>query len=73
MEEHRAILEALEAGDGDARGRAMRAHVESAVRHWSPRADGEADQSSASATVRTVCVCSPPSASSIFAFSSPEA
>ena len=37
VEEHRAILEALEAGDGELAASLMRAHVESAVRHWSPR------------------------------------
>jgi DNA-binding GntR family transcriptional regulator len=35
--EHRAILEALESGDGERAARLMGAHVESAVRHWSPR------------------------------------
>ena len=80
---------ALEAGDGERAAQLMRAHVESAVRHWSPRGDGIAAtgaagarasapgavraQSTASATVRTVCACSSPSASSIFCFSSPEA
>jgi DNA-binding GntR family transcriptional regulator len=39
VREHRAILEALEAGDGETAARLMGAHVESAVRHWSPRAD----------------------------------
>jgi DNA-binding GntR family transcriptional regulator len=39
VEEHRAILEALESGDGERAAQLMGAHVESAVRHWSPRAD----------------------------------
>jgi len=39
IEEHRAIVEAIEAGDGDRATSLMRAHVESAFRHWSPRAD----------------------------------
>jgi monothiol glutaredoxin len=34
------IDEALEAGDGERAARLMSAHVESAVRHWSPRAEG---------------------------------
>ncbi len=38
--EHRAIAAALEAKDGTQAARLMRAHVESAVRHWSPRASG---------------------------------
>ena len=37
--EHRALVKAFEAGDGDLSARLMGAHVESAVRHWSPRAD----------------------------------
>jgi len=37
--EHRVIVEALEAGDGERAARLMSAHVESAVRHWSPRTD----------------------------------
>lgn len=37
VEEHRAILEALEDGDGERAANLMGAHVESAVRHWSPR------------------------------------
>jgi DNA-binding GntR family transcriptional regulator len=40
IEEHRAIVEAIEAGDGDRASRLMRAHVESAFRHWSPRSSG---------------------------------
>jgi DNA-binding GntR family transcriptional regulator len=40
IEEHRAIVEAIETGDGDRAAELMRAHVESAFRHWSPRADG---------------------------------
>ncbi len=40
VDEHREILEALEARDGEGAARLMRAHVESAVRHWSPRAEG---------------------------------
>ena len=39
VEEHRGILEAFEAGDGDLAASLMRAHVESAFRHWSPRAE----------------------------------
>jgi DNA-binding GntR family transcriptional regulator len=39
IEEHRAIVEAIEAGDGDRAAELMRAHVESAFRHWSPRAE----------------------------------
>ena len=39
VEEHRAIVEAIEAGDGDRAAELMRAHVESAFRHWSPHAD----------------------------------
>lgn len=39
VDEHRAILEAFEAGDGERAAQLMRAHVESAFRHWSPRAD----------------------------------
>ena len=35
--EHRAIVAALEAGSGKRAAALMRAHVESAVRHWSPR------------------------------------
>jgi len=37
VDEHRAIVAALEAGDGERAAALMRAHVESAVRHWSPR------------------------------------
>jgi len=37
--EHRVIVEALEAGDGERAARLMSEHVESAVRHWSPRTD----------------------------------
>jgi DNA-binding GntR family transcriptional regulator len=40
IEEHRAIVEALAAGDGERAAALMGAHVESAVRHWSPRQDG---------------------------------
>lgn len=40
IEEHRAILGALEAGDSDRAAHLMAAHVESAVRHWSPRTEG---------------------------------
>lgn len=36
--EHRAIVAALETGSGKRAAALMRAHVESAVRHWSPRA-----------------------------------
>lgn len=39
VDEHRAILAAFEAGDGDRAAELMREHVESAFRHWSPRAD----------------------------------
>ncbi len=39
VDEHRAIVAALEAGDGDRAASLMRAHVESAVRHWSPRSE----------------------------------
>jgi len=39
VEEHRAIVEALTAGDGEGAARLMGAHVESAVRHWSPRGE----------------------------------
>jgi|KBSMisStandDraft_5_1062788.scaffolds.fasta_scaffold392045_2 DNA-binding GntR family transcriptional regulator len=39
VEEHRAIVEAIESGDGDRAAALMRVHVESAFRHWSPRAD----------------------------------
>jgi len=39
VEEHRAIVEALEAGDGERSARLMGAHVESAVRHWAPRGE----------------------------------
>lgn len=35
--EHRAIAEALADGDSETAARLMRTHVESAVRHWSPR------------------------------------
>ena len=38
--EHRVIIEALEAGDGERAARLMSEHVESAVRHWSPRGEG---------------------------------
>jgi DNA-binding GntR family transcriptional regulator len=40
VDEHRAILEAFEAGDGDRAAMLMREHVESAFRHWSPRSEG---------------------------------
>jgi DNA-binding GntR family transcriptional regulator len=40
VEEHRAIVDALAAGDGERASQLMRAHVEDAVRHWSPRGDG---------------------------------
>ena len=36
VDEHRAIVAALEAGDGERAATLMHAHVESAVRHWSP-------------------------------------
>lgn len=36
--EHRAILAAVESRSGRRAAQLMRAHVESAVRHWSPRA-----------------------------------
>lgn len=36
VKEHRAIVAALEARDGEEAAGLMRAHVESAVRHWSP-------------------------------------
>jgi len=39
VEEHRAIVEAIESGDGDRAAALMRVHVESAFRHWSPHAD----------------------------------
>ena len=39
VDEHRAIVAALEAGDGAGAAALMSAHVESAVRHWSPRSD----------------------------------
>ena len=39
VDEHRAIVEALTAGDGEGAARLMGAHVESAVRHWSPRGE----------------------------------
>ena len=39
VEEHRAILAAFEAGDGERAAELMRDHVESAFRHWSPRPD----------------------------------
>ncbi len=39
VDEHRAIVAALEAGDGDRAASLMSAHVESAVRHWSPRSE----------------------------------
>ena len=38
VEEHQAILAAFEAGDGERAAELMRDHVESAFRHWSPRA-----------------------------------
>jgi DNA-binding GntR family transcriptional regulator len=42
--EHEELLEAIEAGDGDRAESFMRAHVESAWRHWSRRpAAGETD------------------------------
>lgn len=37
VEEHRAIVAALEARDAERAAELMRSHVESAVRHWSPR------------------------------------
>jgi DNA-binding GntR family transcriptional regulator len=40
VEEHRAIVEAIAAGDSDRAAELMRAHVESAVRHWSPQLPG---------------------------------
>jgi DNA-binding GntR family transcriptional regulator len=40
VEEHRAIAEALGRGDGEHAADLMRAHVESAVRHWSPQLPG---------------------------------
>jgi DNA-binding GntR family transcriptional regulator len=40
VEEHLAILAALESSDGERAAKLMGAHVESAVRHWSPRAEG---------------------------------
>ena len=39
VDEHRAILAAFEAGDGERAAGLMRDHVESAFRHWSPRPD----------------------------------
>ena len=39
VDEHRAILAAFEAGDGERAAALMRDHVESAFRHWSPRPD----------------------------------
>ena len=39
VDEHRAILAAFEAGDGGRAAELMREHVESAFRHWSPRAE----------------------------------
>jgi DNA-binding GntR family transcriptional regulator len=39
VDEHRAIVAALEAGDGARAAALMSAHVESAVRHWSPRSE----------------------------------
>jgi DNA-binding GntR family transcriptional regulator len=39
VEEHRAIVEALAVGDGERAAELMGAHVESAVRHWSPRSE----------------------------------
>ena len=38
--EHEVLLAAVEAGDGDRAERLMRAHVESAWRHWSGRSPG---------------------------------
>jgi DNA-binding GntR family transcriptional regulator len=38
--EHRAIVAALEAGDGERAALLMAEHVGSAVQHWSPRDDG---------------------------------
>jgi DNA-binding GntR family transcriptional regulator len=40
IEEHRAIVAALEAGDGERAAQLMAGHVGDAVRHWSPRNDG---------------------------------
>ncbi len=39
IEEHHGIVAAIEAGNGKRAATLMRAHVESAVRHWSPRGD----------------------------------
>jgi DNA-binding GntR family transcriptional regulator len=39
IEEHRAIVAALEAGDGERAAQLMAAHVGDAVRHWSPRTE----------------------------------
>jgi DNA-binding GntR family transcriptional regulator len=39
VQEHRALVGAIEAQDGDQAARLMGEHVESAVRHWSPRPD----------------------------------
>ena len=39
VDEHRAILAAFEAGDGERAATLMREHVGSAIRHWSPRTD----------------------------------
>jgi DNA-binding GntR family transcriptional regulator len=39
IEEHRAIVDAIESGEGDRASDLMRAHVESAFRHWSPRSE----------------------------------
>ena len=77
VEEHREILLALEDGDSERAARLMSAHVESAVRHWSPRdLVGPVERRVSRARARP---CAPtarwsaPSASSIFALSSPEA
>ena len=43
VDEHRAIVAAIEAGDGVRAAHLMGAHVESAVRHWSPRPEGPPD------------------------------
>jgi DNA-binding GntR family transcriptional regulator len=39
VDEHRAIVAALEVRNGKKAALLMRSHVESAVRHWSPRTD----------------------------------